>query len=237
MASLEDDHRKRLEAVAARERQLDERDKTIDARSNVQARRDLHRNVKEELKARAKQFVLTTGTRRLRWGPLVATVFLMLAFLAAAGIFIAMDWNHPDLTNARAINLYTRQSLAILGFVLTTSFLIRWLQKWFQRHADEEFRLKRLDLDIDRASWLVEMALEWRLEKGEELPDRLIELLGRGLFTEADPGETDIHPIETAMTAFFANASNVSAEAPGFKVGFSRKAIDRVNKEAADDKK
>jgi len=48
----------------------------------------------------------------------------------------------------------------------TLIFFIRWQDRWYEAHANEEFRFKRLDLDVDGASWLVEMMLEWRGVEG-----------------------------------------------------------------------
>ena len=68
------------------------------------------------------------------------------------------------------------------GFGIIGWFLVRWQNEWSRKHADEEFRLKQFELDIERASWVVEMAMEWKGEKGEEIPDFLVERLSAGLF-------------------------------------------------------
>ena len=33
------------------------------------------------------------------------------------------------------------------AFLGVATFFIRWNHQWFQKHADEEFKLKRLDLE------------------------------------------------------------------------------------------
>jgi hypothetical protein len=50
--------------------------------------------------------------------------------------------------------------------------------------ADEEFRLKRISLDVDRAIWVVETALEWQEQK-QTIPPQLLEQLSRDLFATA----------------------------------------------------
>lgn len=62
--------------------------------------------------------------------------------------------------------------------------------------------MKRLDLDIDRASWLVEMVMEWKEQKGTEIPEELLTRLSRNLFIEDGPKEECLHPAE-AFPPFF----------------------------------
>ena len=95
-------------------------------------------------------------------------------------------------------------------------YYIRWSNLWFTQHATEEFRLKRLNLDIDRASWVVEMALEWKDEKGTEIPHELVERLSRNLFTE-EHGETKgpRHPSEDLASALLGASTSLSMKIPG----------------------
>ena len=46
--------------------------------------------------------------------------------------------------------------------------------------------LNCLELDLDRASWVVEMALEWKDEKGTESPAELVQTRARNLFVDGD---------------------------------------------------
>jgi hypothetical protein len=95
-------------------------------------------------------------------------------------------------------------------------FYIRWNNAWFHQHANEEFRLKRLDLDIDRASWVVEMALEWKEEKGSEFPSGLADRLSRNLFVD-DYQETrhPKHPSEDLASALLGASTSLSMKIPG----------------------
>ena len=78
-------------------------------------------------------------------------------------------------------------------------FYIKWIDRWAQIHANEEFRLKRLDLDIDRSSWIVEVALEWQEEKGGAIPQELLDKLTHNLFAYSQNEETIRHPYEDIM--------------------------------------
>jgi len=57
-------------------------------------------------------------------------------------------------------------AVAIIGAIL---YYVRWMNRWFEQHAAAEFWLKQFQLDIDRASWVVETALEWRKEQKTEI--------------------------------------------------------------------
>ena len=102
-----------------------------------------------------------------------------------------------------------------LAFIAIATFFIRWSHQWFQKHADEEFKLKRLDLDIDRANWLVEQAMEWRNITSSEIPQSLIDKLARSLFVSEETKDIDIHPAETVLSAIFGKAGSINVELPG----------------------
>ena len=102
----------------------------------------------------------------------------------------------------------TRRILGV-SLVVAVIFYIHWNDRWAQVHADEEFRLKRLDLDIDRASWIVEMAMEWQAENKNELPKDLLDKLSSNLFSDREAVGITEHPYEEIIKLLL----NVSAEA------------------------
>jgi hypothetical protein len=51
-------------------------------------------------------------------------------------------------------------------------------------HASAEFLLKQFELDIDRASWVVETAMEWHRDQQAEIPAPLLEGITRNLFSD-----------------------------------------------------
>ena len=74
--------------------------------------------------------------------------------------------------------------------------------------------MKRVDLDIDRANWLVELAMEWRNTMKSELPTELIEKLARNLFVADESAVGDIHPAETLLSSIFGKDGSISVEFP-----------------------
>ena len=115
-------------------------------------------------------------------------------------------------------------------FVTTAVFFIKWNNQWFQRHANEEFQLKRMELDIDRASWFVEMAFEWKEEKGEDIPEALIERLTHGLFGETG-GDHAVEPSESVIHALL-GAARLKVKLPGdIEAEYDRKDVQKLGKE------
>ncbi len=127
-----------------------------------------------------------------------------------------------------------RQALVSVAFGATSIFFIRWHNSWFERHAAEEFRLKRLDLDIDRASWIVETALEWQnVSGGSTIPEGLLSKLAHGIFVE-ERNEGAEHPAESLGRALLDSAKRVSLKTPIGEAEFDRKGLNMISKQRTD---
>jgi hypothetical protein len=105
-------------------------------------------------------------------------------------------------------------------------FFIRWQDRWSEVHAAEEFRLKRFDLDIARASWLVEVMLEWNTAE-KEFPKELIQNLASGLFQQIPSGPSIKHPAEEILGALL-SSSGVNLKFPGGDVSLDRKGVNQM---------
>ncbi len=129
--------------------------------------------------------------------------------------------------------LLLRVPITAAAFAAAVIYYIRWNDRWFQQHADEEFRLKRLDLDIDRASWVVEMALEWKEEKGSDIPKELIDRLSRNLFTEGEVREPIRHPSEDMLSKVLGASSGLRLQIPGLgEATFNRRGLQALKQAA-----
>jgi hypothetical protein len=161
---LQEEYQKRHEKLAAEKADLDAQRKEIDDRKNTIARRQLRADLKKEISARNTNFDLTAQAKQKRL-PVHILFMALIALAATAAGFSLHAANAVSTSNWQSALLPTiRFGLATLTLVATTVFYIRWNDQWARQHADEEFQLKRLDLDIDRASWVVETALEWKEE-------------------------------------------------------------------------
>ena len=105
--------------------------------------------------------------------------------------------------------------MGALWFALTSIFYIRWTDQWFRQHADQEFRLQQLALDVDRAGYATEMLLEWQENKSGEMPGVLLDRLTTGLFTDQTTVARARHPTEDIAGALLKASSSVRLDLPG----------------------
>jgi len=224
--------RKRL---AEEERALEERRKALDDRDNTHARRALHTNLKQRLAEHAAKFELTDDTKGRR-KPIHGAVWVSAAALAAMIIFnswkLGSALSGTTSTSAAIIMLLKPIGLtvALLGLL---SWYLRWMNRWFERHADAEFQLKQFELDIDRASWVVETALEWRFAQNSAIPRHLLDNISRNLFVRGETDETaDMHPADYLASALIGKASNVKLAVPGAEIELGPKALSGAGKGA-----
>jgi len=221
--ALDAEYGKRVEELEGKEAELKKRVQAIDDRGTRHARRQIRQDFKKVLQTRSERFELTTGTRRLRRPVQVFAIILLLGFGAATVLTGIESYQlvfdvfgsesqsrvHFPLLIATAV-----RQLAFAGaFGATAVFFFRWHNQWFQQHAKEEFRLKRLDLDIDRASWLVEMLMEWKDEKGAGPPDQLIQRLAHNLFEDPDVADEALHPADQVARALFGSSAHILIDA------------------------
>jgi hypothetical protein len=191
-AALEREHEQRLAALDERQRQLDEHKKQLDDREAKHVRRQTYKELKDKFRAWSKEFKLSTGTSHKR---AIVHAFSWLLLIVFGTVLGALVWTSiakpPSDTPALIASLSTKVVFTLL-FVSTAAFYIKWNTQWFQRHANEEFRLKRMELDLDRASWFVELAFQWKDENQEVVPDVLVDRLTQYLFA----GDIEDQPVE-----------------------------------------
>lgn len=212
----------RIEELDKRSAELDARSKELDDRAAKHARRQHYKDIKEKFKTWNEKFQVTEGTSKLRRGVFWSTMALLVLFGGLSGWFLFQSVVAQDSTHL--IGAIVKQVTFTVLFVSTAFFFIRWSNHWFERHAQEEFRLKRLELDIDRASWFVELAFEWKDDKGEAIPLELIERLTHGLFVD----DSTIHTVEPADSLLQAlvGASRFKVRmADGTEIDYDRKGI------------
>ena len=230
--SFEEKHKKRTAALENRERKLDKLRQELDDRSARHARREQSKALQKKISDRSEKFTLTASTRRKRLP--VHVIFAILLFLSW-GLIVHSLLSTP--TAPEGIPLWLelgRLPLGLLGFALTAIFYIRWNDQWFRQHAEQEFRLQQLALDVDRASYATEMLLEWQEDKGGEMPAVMVDRLTAGLFTDQMEMKRVRHPSEDAITALLKAASNVRVDVPGIgEVSLTGRQIRKVDRNLA----
>jgi hypothetical protein len=141
---------KRSQALDKRENDLALREVDLEKADNTHARRKLRQDLKTALKARHDKFTLTRETENKRRPISLAFLVLMIVTLVAS-VYFGWLASNPIPQGMPAWFPLLRLGLSLAGFAGATIYYIRWQDRWSQVHADEEFRLKRLDLDVDRA--------------------------------------------------------------------------------------
>ena len=138
--------------IAGREQALASEKASLDLRTAEQVRRDNVKGLKATIAARAKSFTLTKETMKKRWPVHAIFIALLLVSAAVAAFGLTVP---PAATQGPALWLQmVRVPGGVIGFAFAAVFYIRWNDQWFRQHADEEFRMRQLELDIDRASWV-----------------------------------------------------------------------------------
>ena len=175
--------------LAEREGELDGRIKKIDDRDAKHARRALRDSIIAELNKRDSSFTLTKGTQRLRWpvwGILIVGCAVFLGGLVHnayiskevfAGAVEGWSWS--------VVYFVLKQVTYTAGLLSVIFFGIKWSDRWFREHANEEFKAKTMQIDILRANWVVETLLEWKNE-GNQIPSELLARLTHNLFRYPD---------------------------------------------------
>lgn len=222
-AELEEDFRERTdklnEDIEAKRTELREEEATlsdklkeIDDRQNTHVRRELRKEILEEIRKRTKEFKLTDRTNQLR-RPVHVVCWVLLILLGGVATYYAKElFKLLDITDASGIAIGViagKQLLLSAAFGATVIFYIRWMNAWFAEHSSTEFRLRQCQLDIERASWVVESALEWKDEKGGTIPIDLLEPIAKNLFAGESDTSEEMHPSDELASALLGSASKI----------------------------
>jgi hypothetical protein len=225
-AQLQSEYDVREQELADVREKLRQRESALNDRASTHERRELRKELKKIIEARNTSFGLTEATRRKRWPTMALFVILALS----TGILTGFSAWHA-LTDPSLL-LAVRLLLSGISFLTTMAFFIRWNDRWAQIHAEEEFRLKRLELDIDRASWVVEMALEWKEERGSSIPPDLLDRLTRNLFADDGAGDLEVrHPTQDLLSSLLGASASARIALPGGELSLDRKALRRITEE------
>lgn len=214
---------------------IENQKRDIDDKSNTHARRQIRKEIFEEIKSRQENFALTHSTQRMRL-PIKMAFFFLISALLLFSLYTAIQitslnsssfdlfksLNAKEILNVEANNqfdwkfllLILKQTLGIAALIGVFIMYIRWEDRWMQTHADNEFHLKKFALDIERANWLVETGLEWKEAKGNSMPQELMLSLSKNLFEDGkNSQEEKIRPLNQLASSIIGSASLVKLKA------------------------
>lgn len=229
-ASFEDEFNKKEESLQEQIDALDKKRKDLDDSSNTHARREIRRDILKEIKNRQTEFKLTDGTNKLR-RPIALAMIMLIGFFTYFGLlsgFVFYDVLKGDDFNTILI-AGAKQLLYSAGAVGSLIFMIRWMNRWFELHSQSEFALKNFELDMERASWLVETSLEWKDAKGTAIPPELLESLSSNLFENEAKIEQLLHPADQLASALLGSASAIKLKAGDSSIEVDPKKLAKQN--------
>ena len=213
--SLDEEFASKESTLSEQVAELERKRKELDDSSNTHARREIRRDILKEIKSRQTKFSLTEGTNSLRKPIAIAMLGLIGIFVVLAGVSVKEFY---DVLQGNDINKIIiagiKQAVYSAGAIGSVIFLIRWMNRWFELHSQSEFELKHFELDMERASWLVETSLEWKDAKGTAIPPELLDSLSNNLFSH-DKEKIDPlhHPADQLASALMGSASSVKLKA------------------------
>jgi hypothetical protein len=216
-----------------REDELAQRNRELDDRDNTTARRAQHATLKSRIAERAKAFEITPETKGARapihWGVMAGIAVLLVLILLSTTSLSSLPASASSLVWAVALIKPVGLTIALLGLI---AWYLRWMNRWFERHADAEFYLKQFELDIDRANWVVETALEWKEKQDRTIPDALLGSISRNLFLKTDRDEdSDMHPADYLASAILGRASSLDLKVPGGEIHMTGKGMKKLAKD------
>ncbi|MCB1432418.1 MAG: hypothetical protein KDK75_08165 [Alphaproteobacteria bacterium] len=234
---LDEAHQARIETLDRKSKELDARQQELDLRDNTVVRRDIYQKVKEQIQKRYTGAAVTRKTADLRLPIHVVCLVGLLVTGGASFVYgqdlmqlaTATSTQAASTTNTNLVSttyLVVRQLGLTVGFLALLAYYIRWMNRWFDRSADADFEVRRFDLDIDRASWVVEMGLEWRKNEGGVMPSALLDSVTRNLFASTPKSEPEeLHPADYLSRAILGHAKSIKASLPGVDVEMDAKDV------------
>ncbi len=234
-AKYETDHAE----LEERSKKLDLREKEFDTRDNTFARRDWQKQLIEEISERQKNFSLTPDTQKKRFPIHVACLtgaVLLLFYISISSTFIfesikgliqaQQDGIQISSSSYSLLFVTGIKSIgATVALITLCIFYLRWMNSWFNAHANTEFKIKQFQLDIGRAYWLVETALEWNKIQNTPMPEQLVGSLSKNLFGDEDKCEDVKLPQEEIAKLLIDKTTQLKLNLPGGEVSVSGKAI------------
>ncbi|WP_156332707.1 MULTISPECIES: hypothetical protein [unclassified Chelatococcus] len=226
---LESEFSERESALQTDRSKLEELRKELDDRNNTHARRAIRGELIQTIQNRQKSFSISPETARLR-SP-IHFIFLSLLFITITGVIWSLYvWssNPTDIWGAMTVTSAIKTAVFTFGFLTSAGLYISWMNRWFDKHAEAQFQTKQFEIDINRATWAVEAALEWKNIQGEQMPDALLAGITKHLF-ENTPGETDEYsPLEAIASSILGSAANLKLNLNGSEVALDRKSIKQI---------
>lgn len=232
-AELEDKFGELRKSLDDERAAFEEEQRQLDLRDSTAVRRGIRDDMKKVLANRASTgFALSRHVQDKRKSVFRAYVGLIVGIGLVATTFLTVDVasNFSSPGTSPSPWLIGRQIASILALTISAGFFIRWLNAAAQRLADDEFQTRKYELDFERASFVVEWALESSKE-GKEIPQFLIDRLSRGLFESQSTDAGPATAADAVASALFGSAATAKLKIGDNEILLDRKGIRKLKKD------
>lgn len=226
--ALEADADTKRAKIVEGEELLRKREKEIDDRGHMHARRELRGDITKSLKERLERPGVSFQAGFLRLGFVALNVAAIVAFGGAAWLGSA---SFPTATvDAWSLAAFAlRVSLPTAGAVALLFYLLNWLRRVHADDVRSERDLERYRYDIDRASWAVETILEAQGKEGGEVPQAWIDGVTSNMFSRTD-GRADDNDALDALAALIGHSAKAEIGTNGAKLEINRNGLRQIGR-------
>lgn len=194
-------------------------------------RRAIRGELINTIQNRQLKFQLSPETSRLRT-PIHFVFLLLLLFTLSGAIYTLLEWGAATIENwdAHTLSLIVKPVAFAFAFVTAAGLYITWMNRWFDKRAEAEFQARQFEIDINRASWAVEAALEWKGIQGEQMPEALLTGITKHLFEIHASDSAEYAPLEVLATSILGTAANIKMQLAGNEISLDRKSLKEISK-------
>ena len=183
--------------------ELAQREKALDDRHHMHARRELRQQITDNIKRRIQQPLVSKRTSVLRWTVfgLTLTVGLIMGYYGVLGIGteifdIQEVFGKETFSEFSYIGFSIQRGVLLFLSVGFIAYSINWLRLVYLDDVRMERRYESYSNDIDRASFVIETIMEVGEKKDMEAPEAWIEGVCRNLFLKKETTATEkSHPM------------------------------------------
>ena len=222
--------------------ELDQREKALDDRHHMHARRELRQQITDNIKRRIQQPLVSKRTSVLRWTVfgLTLTVGLIMGYYGVLGIgtdiFDILElFGKETFSEFSYIGFSIQRGVLLFLSVGFIAYSINWLRLVYLDDVRMERRYESYSNDIDRASFVIETIMEVGEKKDMEAPEAWIEGVCRNLFSEKGDDSYGKVP-SNAAAMLFESIAGARFGPDGTEITMGRKDARRFAKKMGEEK-
>lgn len=248
MAELEDDFKSKRDQLDSEYQEKDDalkaREQAVEDADNTTARRKTTTSMLEKVQEKAERFNFSSSVNRRS----AVTVILCLVLMILGGMNSYYALQGIDNLNYTTTSedgflkqvlrptaekptemlwfLYVRVFFGSVLFITSTLYLIKWMNSWTNRIAQQELENQKFVRDLNRSHLTIEMCLEWNEKKDGTIPEQLLAAMTEGLFKDKVQANTEVnHPIDQLASALVKSAEKIEFPLGNGKITTSGKAV------------